>query len=89
MYVIIFNFLFAVKNALYEVQGYILIFFYYYLLLLLFGSITTAAVLGIIYSVFNTYQPLPEGFFKYGNYNLRTFQVMIDIIKTSMKILII
>lgn len=46
------------------------------ILLLLFGSITTAAVLGIIYSVFSTYQPLPEGFFKYGNYDLRTFQVL-------------
>ncbi|KEH19739.1 CAAX amino terminal protease family protein [Medicago truncatula] len=34
-------------------------------LLFIDQGITTAAVLGIIYSVFNTYQPLPEGFFKY------------------------
>ncbi|CAK8561503.1 unnamed protein product [Lathyrus sativus] len=34
-------------------------------LLFLDQGITTAAVLGIIYSVFNTYQPLPEDFFKY------------------------
>ncbi|XP_058747505.1 uncharacterized protein LOC131620443 [Vicia villosa] len=34
-------------------------------LLFLDQGITTAAVLGIIYSVFSTYQPLPEDFFKY------------------------
>ncbi|CAI8606810.1 unnamed protein product [Vicia faba] len=34
-------------------------------LLFLDQGITTAAVLAIIYSVFNTYQPLPEDFFKY------------------------
>jgi hypothetical protein len=56
----------------------------YILLLLLFGSITTAAVLGIIYSVFNSYQPLPEDFFKYGNYVL-TFQVLMFFINNLMK----
>ncbi|KAH1197798.1 hypothetical protein GmHk_18G051494 [Glycine max] len=34
-------------------------------ILLLDQSITTAVVLGIIYSVANTFQPLPEDFFKY------------------------
>ncbi|XP_045805004.1 uncharacterized protein LOC123898156 [Trifolium pratense] len=34
-------------------------------LLFLDQGMATAAVLGIIYSVFNSYQPLPEDFFKY------------------------
>ncbi|TKY58853.1 membrane protein [Spatholobus suberectus] len=43
-------------------------------ILFLDQGITTAVVLGIIYSVANTFQPLPEDFFKYdlrGPFNLR------------------
>ncbi|KAG2409521.1 uncharacterized protein HKW66_Vig0001860 [Vigna angularis] len=36
-------------------------------ILLLDQGMTTAVVLGIIYSVANSFQPLPEDFFKYGS----------------------
>lgn len=33
---------------------------------IVFGSITTAAVLALLFSVANTFQPLPEDVYRYG-----------------------
>jgi hypothetical protein len=34
--------------------------------IIFFGSIATAVVLGVLYGILNTFQPLPEDVFRYG-----------------------